>query len=97
MAALARFGYGTEDAHNRQDRVAKTKAKLAALMAIEYTIKATCDKCGAEIEPQTSVKKGNIECARWEWQRKWKQTGIMQGLPNRYGKYKLYCRHCAGS
>lgn len=70
---------------------------LAVDMAIEYTIKAVCDKCGAEIEPQTPVKKGDIESTRWEWQRRWKKTGIMQGLPNRYGKYKLYCRTCAGS
>lgn len=31
-----RFGYGTEDARNRQDRVAKTKATMEALSARDY-------------------------------------------------------------
>lgn len=33
---LDRFGYGTEDARNRQDRVEKTKAKMEALSARDY-------------------------------------------------------------
>jgi hypothetical protein len=66
-------------------------------MAIEYTIRAICDKCGKEIEPQTTVKKGDIEATRWKWQRKWKKTGVLQGPPSRYGKYKLYCSQCADS
>lgn len=66
-------------------------------MAIEYTMRAVCDGCGAEIEPVTQIKVSEIHHIRWTWQRKWKSSGIMQGLPNRYGKYKLYCAKCAGN
>lgn len=65
-------------------------------MAIEYTMRAACDKCGCEIEPLKVVKVGEIDNTRWDWRRKWKAEGVMEGLPNRYGKYKLYCAKCAG-
>lgn len=65
-------------------------------MAIEYTIKAVCDRCKATIEPQMPVKKTDIDCQRWEWERKWSKQGVMLGLPSRYGKRKLYCAACAG-
>jgi len=36
LVELDRFGYGTEDARNWQDSVAKTKAKMEALSARDY-------------------------------------------------------------
>jgi hypothetical protein len=66
-------------------------------MSIEYTMRAVCDQCGTEIEPPTPVKKTDIDSLRWDWQHKWKRSGVMQGLPNNHGKYKLYCAECAGA
>lgn len=34
-------------------------------MAIEYTMTATCDKCGAMIEPPTDVKQSQLDLTRW--------------------------------
>lgn len=65
-------------------------------MAIEYTMRAVCDGCQREVEVRTVVKKSNIDSIRWNWSRKWKEEGVMEGLPNRYGKRKLYCAKCAG-
>jgi len=65
-------------------------------VAIEYIIIAICDKCGDHIEPATYVKKSELDSKRWDWEHKWKQEGVMQGLPSLYGKRKLYCRKCAG-
>lgn len=67
-------------------------------MAIEYTIRAVCDKCGGEIRPAKSTTvKSALETIRWCWKREWQREGVMQGLPNMAGKFKLYCARCAGS
>ncbi len=66
-------------------------------MAIEYTMRAVCDQCGREIEPATKVKKSKIDSKRWEWERSWEAKGHMQGLPNLYGKRKLWCMKYAGT
>ena len=66
-------------------------------MPIEYAMMAKCDQCGEVIEPAVKVLPSQINSQRWEWQRKWKEEGTMQGLPNLYGKKKLYCANCAGS
>lgn len=65
-------------------------------MAIEYTMSAKCDQCGALIEPATVVRKSEINSTRWEWLRKWAARGVMLGLPSLRGQPKLYCERCAG-
>ena len=29
--------------------------------------------------------------AKWKWKRKHAKAGVMLGLPNRYGKYSIFC------
>lgn len=65
-------------------------------MGIEYTMRAACDECGVEIEPAKKVLVSNIKSQRWEWEMSWESKQIMLGLPNRYGKRKLWCAKCAG-
>ena len=66
-------------------------------MGFEYQVRMTCDRCGKTIEPWTHVK--SVEAikwdAKWKWKRKHEKTGVMLGLPNRYGKYSIYCQPCA--
>jgi len=65
-------------------------------MGIEYQVRMVCDRCGKIIEPwipQSSFEK--IRHLRWDWKRKHSETGVMIGLPNRYGKYSIYCQPCA--
>ena len=65
-------------------------------MSFEYQIKMTCDRCGTEIETWTPAKSyEKIKVLRWDWKRKHKESGVMLGLPNRYGKYTIYCQECA--
>ena len=32
---------------------------------------------------------------QWKWERKHTKAGVMLGLPNRYGKYSIFCQPCA--
>lgn len=67
-------------------------------MAIEYYMRAACDKCGREIEPMTKQKgRADIDPQRWEWADKWRDEGVMRGLAPRMRQAKLYCAKCAGS
>jgi len=66
-------------------------------MAIEYTMRAVCDQCGAIIEPSVRVAKAGIDNKRWEWRDKWKKCGVMRGLQPKLRQAKLYCARCAGS
>ena len=66
-------------------------------MGFEYQMRMTCDRCGKEIEPWTgAVSLGRL---KWDvkhaWTRKHNKTGVMLGLPSRYGKYSIFCQPCA--
>lgn len=65
-------------------------------MSIKYSMVATCDGCSAEINRNDDAKITEIDSVRWDWKQDWKAKGIMQGLPNLYGKKKLFCATCAG-
>lgn len=65
-------------------------------MAIEYTMRAVCDKCHREIETPVIVRKCDIDLTRWRWKDKWKKEGTMRGLQPKFGQAKLYCAKCAG-
>jgi hypothetical protein len=66
-------------------------------MAIEYSMRAVCDKCGSIIEPPVSVTKGHFDSVRWSWLAKWKTSGVMVGLQPKLRQAKLYCHKCADS
>ena len=66
-------------------------------MAIEYTMTATCDKCGVNIEPPMDVKKSQLDLTRWIWRDKWRKQGVMRGQKSLRGQAKLYCSKCAGN
>lgn len=66
-------------------------------MPIIYTMQATCDKCGSVIEPQTQVRKCDIDGTRWKWRDRWRKQGVMCGLQPKFGQAKLYCAKCAGT
>ena len=66
-------------------------------MPIEYSVRATCDKCGAEIRPLFRDRsKYAIEVKVRCWRREWTAEGVMEGLRNLAGRAKLYCAKCAG-
>lgn len=66
-------------------------------MGFEYQMRMICDRCHKEIEPWTAAQsldklKWDLKCA---WTHKHKKAGAMFGLPNRYGKYSIFCQPCA--
>jgi hypothetical protein len=66
-------------------------------MSFEYKMRMVCDRCGKVIEPWTPA--GSLDKLKWDvkhrWTSKHEKTGVMLGLPNRYGKYSIYCQPCA--
>ena len=66
-------------------------------MSFEYQMRMVCDRCGKVIEPWTGA--ASLDKLKWnlkhEWTRKHAKGGVMLGLPNRHGKYSIYCQPCA--
>jgi hypothetical protein len=73
-------------------------------MAWRFTLEAQCDKCFVSLVPENlsraceNIKTvSNLQTLRWCIQRQWQRDGVMQGMPNLFGKKKMYCRKCAGN